>query len=216
MLNILPAAPYLIAYAGAAVLLSATPGPDMALFLQRTLSGGRAHGLAAMGGAMTGILVHTMAAAFGLSALIAASASLYGAVRVAGALYLLWLAWNALRHGSALNVGPGGAPAKSLGSTFATGVLINVTNPKIVLFFVTFLPQFIAPDDSSPAGKFVALGILYVLISSLVNGAIILAAGGFLAALRRHPRRLRLFDYALAALMGGFAARLLASSGGRP
>lgn len=211
MTKLLPAAPYLVAYIGAALLLSATPGPDMALFLQRTLAGGRAHGLAAMGGAMTGILVHSLAAGFGLSALIAASAGLYSALRFAGALYLLWLAFQALRHGSNIAVDAQPEKPASLRSSFLTGVLINVTNPKIVLFFVTFLPQFIEPTDPAPGPKFVALGALYVVISSLVNGAIILGAARFLSGLRARPRAARALDYGLAAVMGAFAARLIAS-----
>ena len=211
MISLFPSAPYLIAYVGAALLLSATPGPDMALFLQRTLAGGRAHGFAAMGGAMTGILVHSLAAGFGLSALISASVGLYSALRFAGALYLLWLAFQALRHGSKIAVDPARESSASLKSTFLTGLLINLTNPKIVLFFVTFLPQFIEPGDAAPEQKFVALGALYVVVSSLVNGAVILGAARFLSGLRARPRAARAFDYVIAAVMGAFAVRLIVS-----
>jgi threonine/homoserine/homoserine lactone efflux protein len=208
-MSLLPAAPILLAYALACVLLAMTPGPDMALFLQKTLGGGRAHGFAALGGAMTGVLAHTFAAALGLSALIAASAKLYGALKIVGALYLLWLAYNAIRHGSALKVEARGAAEPSLTRTYLTGVLINLTNPKIILFFVTFLPQFIDIGDPSASAKFFFLGAAFVVIATLVNGALVLVADRFVAAARANPRALRVFDYGVATVMGAFAARLL-------
>jgi threonine/homoserine/homoserine lactone efflux protein len=199
----------LLAYFAACALLAATPGPDMALFLQKTLGGGRPHGFAALAGAMTGILAHTFAAALGLSALIAASSGLYGALKIVGALYLLWLAYRALRVGSALRFEARGAASATLTRTYLTGVLINLTNPKIVLFFVTFLPQFIDVGDVSPAPKFFFLGFAFVAIAATVNAIVILIAARFVAAARRNPRAVRLFDFAIAGVMGAFAARLL-------
>jgi threonine/homoserine/homoserine lactone efflux protein len=212
-MNFLPSLPVLSAFAAAGVLLAATPGPDMALFLSRTLGGGRAHGMAALAGAMTGLLVHTCAAALGLSALLAASARAYDAVKIAGALYLLYLAYGALRHGAALRLegrnGAGGGLARS----YLTGVLINLTNPKIILFFVTFLPQFIDVGDRDASGKFFFLGIAFIVIGTIVNTAIIFAAGRFVAAARTNPRAIRWFDYGFAGLMGAFAARLVLAQG---
>lgn len=211
-MSFLPPISLLLAYLVASALLSATPGPDMALFLQKTLAGGRRHGFAALAGAQTGILAHTCAAALGLSALIAASAQLYGALKILGALYLVWLAIAALRHGSALRFAGEMRPT-GVAKTFATGVLINLTNPKIILFFVTFLPQFIEAGDPLAARKFFVLGLIYVALSTLINAAIIGAAARFVATLRVRPRILRAFDYAIALLMGAFAVRLLASGG---
>jgi threonine/homoserine/homoserine lactone efflux protein len=209
----LPTLPVFLAYAAACVVLAATPGPDMALFLQKTLSGGRRHGFAALAGAMTGLLAHTFAAALGLSAIIAASARLYGALKIVGAFYLLFLAYGAIRHGSALRLdGQGGASA-SLGRTYLKGVLINLTNPKIVLFFITFLPQFIEAGDPAAMQKFFFLGAAVVVIGGAVNAAIILVAARFVAAARANPRAIRVFDYSFASLMGAFAARLLVAEG---
>ena len=197
------------AYVAACLLLAATPGADMALFLSRTLAGGRAQGFAAQAGASVGLIVHTFAAALGLSALLAASAQAYETVKIAGALYLLWLAWRALRQGSALKL-RADAPARGgLRGAFANGLLINVTNPKIVLFFVTFLPQFIRASDSHASGKLFALGLGFLAITTAVNAIVILVAGRFVAAAKRNPRALRLFDYGFAALMSAFAARLV-------
>lgn len=212
-MSFLPSAAVLAAFAAAGVLLAATPGPDMALFLSRTLGGGRAHGFAALAGAMSGLLVHTFAAALGLSALLAASAHAYGAVKLAGALYLLYLAYGALRHGAALRLEGQGAAAGSLARSYLTGLLINLTNPKIVLFFVTFLPQFIDVGDAAASQKFFFLGLVFIAVAVAINAGIILAASRFIAAAKAHPRTIRWFDYGFAGLMGAFAARLALAQG---
>jgi threonine/homoserine/homoserine lactone efflux protein len=207
--NFLPSPNVLLAFTGAGLLLSATPGPDMALFLSKTLAGGRAHGFAALAGAMTGLLVHTGAAALGLSALLAASANAYTAVKLAGALYLLWLAYGALRHGAALRLEEQRNAAGSLGKSFMTGLAINLTNPKIILFFVTFLPQFIDVGDANASGKFLFLGLLFIVIGSLFCSGLILIASRFVAAAKSNLRAIRWFDFGFAGLMGAFAARLI-------
>lgn len=212
--NALPSPAVLLAFAAAGVLLAATPGPDMALFLSRTLGGGRAHGFAALAGAMTGLLVHTGAAALGLSALLAASSRAYDAVKLAGALYLLYLAYGALRHGAALRLEGQGGSRGGLAGSYLTGLLINLTNPKIVLFFVTFLPQFIDVGDAAASRKFFVLGLEFIAIGVAVNCAVILVASRFVAAARANPKAIRWFDYGFAGLMGAFAARL-ALAGGR-
>ncbi|MGD0563274.1 MAG: LysE family translocator [Roseiarcus sp.] len=209
-----PSPAVLLAFAAASVLLAATPGPDMALFLSRTLGGGRPHGFAALAGAMTGLLAHTCAAALGLSALLAASARAYDAVKLAGALYLLYLAYGALRHGAALRLEGQGGSRGGLPGSYLTGLLINLTNPKIVLFFVTFLPQFIDVGEAGASQKFFFLGLEFIAIGVAVNCAIILVASRFVAAAKANPRAIRWFDYGFAGLMGAFAARL-ALAGGR-
>ena len=209
-MNFLPSPTVLLAFAAASVLLAATPGPDMALFLSRTLGGGRPHGFAALAGAMTGLLVHTFAAALGLSALLAASERAYDAVKLAGALYLLYLAYGALRHGAALAGGGRGAPVTG---SYLTGLFINLTNPKIVLFFVTFLPQFIDVGDAAAAQKFFFLGLAFIAVGASVNAVLIAVAARFVAAAKANPRAIRWFDYGFAGLMGAFAARLVLAAG---
>ena len=211
MLPFFPTPSLAAGYVVACLLLAATPGVDMALFLSRTLAGGRGHGFAAQAGANAGLVVHTCAAALGLSALLAASSSAYQAVKIAGALYLLWLAFGALRHGTALKLGAGDDPGSKGGGlrgAFLNGLLVNLTNPKIVLFFVTFLPQFIDARDVHASAKLFVLGFGFIGITTLVNAAVILVAGRFVAAAQANPRALRGFDYGFAALMSAFALRL--------
>ncbi len=203
-----PSASLAAGYILSCLLLAATPGADMAVFLSRTLSGGRAQGFAAQAGANAGLMIHTVAAALGLSALLAASAEAYQAVKITGALYLLWLAFGALRHGTALKLTSDGAPSGGLGGASLNGLLINLTNPKIVLFFVTFLPQFIDARDPHASGKLFLLGFGFIAVTTIVNAVVILVAARFVAATKRNPRALRLFDYAFAALMSAFALRL--------
>ena len=212
MFPIFPGPTLAAGYLVACVLLAATPGADMALFLSRTLAGGRGQGFAAQAGANAGLVVHTFAAALGLSALIAASASAYQAVKIAGAVYLLWLAFGALRHGTALKLKAGNGGG-GLRGAFLSGLLINLANPKIVLFFVTFLPQFIDARDAHASAKLFALGSGFIAITTVVNAVVILVAGRFVAAARSNPLALRLFDYGFAALMSAFALRLACSRG---
>ncbi len=212
-MSFLPSPAVLLAYTAAGLLLAATPGPDMALFLSKTLSGGRRFGFAALAGALAGLVVHACAAALGLSALLAASAQAYAVVKLVGAAYLLWLAYGALRHGSALRLE--GAPQSRRGafSTFLTGLGINLTNPKIIIFFVTFLPQFVEAGDPNAAGKFLFLGLYFLCIGAVFCSALIVVAARFIAAARAHPRAMRAFDYGFAGLMSAFAARLIFAQG---
>lgn len=212
-MSLLPSPAVLVAFSASALLLAATPGPDMALYLSKTLSGGKRFGFAALGGALAGLVVHAAAAALGLSALLAASRPAYAGVRLIGALYLLWLAYGAMRHGFALRFDQRVAGGRGLASTFLTGLGINLTNPKIIIFFVTFLPQFVASGDSAAGAKFLFLGLYFLCVGGAFSAALILVAARFIAAARARPRAMRLFDYGFATLMGAFAARLFLSEG---
>lgn len=211
-MDFIPALPVLAAFSLGAVVLALTPGPDMALFLSRTLSGGRRLGFAAMLGAATGLLAHALLAGFGLSALLAASSTAFTALKIVGTAYLLWLAYGALRHGTGLTVQRDAAPQVWL-ATFVTGVGINLTNPKVVLFYLTFLPQFVEAGDPHASGKLMFLGLYILVIGMPVCSALILLASRFVRAMRASPKAMRLFDYGFAALMGTFAARLLLAQG---
>src|SRR5215216_3271049 len=128
-LPFLPDLDVLAAFTFAAFVLILTPGPDMTLFLGETLRGGRLRGFAALFGAGTGLLAHALLAAFGLSALLAASTAGYTALKIAGALYLLWLAVQALRRGSVLTLRAAPDMRRSLAQTFLMGLGVNLLNP---------------------------------------------------------------------------------------
>lgn len=204
-----PSLPVLLAYSAAVFFIAITPGPDMALFISRTISGGRRAGFAAMLGASTGLILHALLAAFGLSALLAASATAFSVVKWIGALYLLWLAYGAVRHGSSFTVNTAAHEARPFARDFLVGLGINLTNPKVVMFFVTFLPQFVEGGDASASTKLLFLGLWFLMIGMPVSAFIILMADRFTALMQSAPRLMRGFDYGFAALMTAFAARLI-------
>jgi threonine/homoserine/homoserine lactone efflux protein len=214
-MEFLPGLPVLAAYSVAVVALTLTPGPDMTFFLGKAVTVGRAAGFAAMLGAATGLLVHTLLVALGLSALLAASATAFLALKVAGAIYLAWLAIEALRHGSGLSLergGPGGA--EPLSRVYLKGLGINLLNPKIIMFFVTFLPQFVSPSDPHAAAKLVFLGVTFIAIGVPICLVMIIFAARLAHLLKRSPRIMRGIDWLFAAVMGGFAVRLLLTRAG--
>ena len=205
---LLPTPDVVLAFTAAALLLILTPGPDMALFLGQTLSGGRARGFAALFGASLGLLVHTMLAAFGLSALLAASATAFSVLKIAGVAYLLWLAVRAIRHGSGLTL-PTADETQPVGRVLAAGLAVTLLNPKIIMFFVTFLPQFVSVADPHAGAKLSFLGLYFIALGIPTCALLILAAERFTGLIRRSPRAMRVIDYLFAGLMGAFAVRLL-------
>ena len=208
-MTILPEPTVLAAFVAASLILIVTPGPDMTLFLGQTINGGRARGFASMFGATAGLLLHSMLAAFGLSALLVASTTAFTAIKIVGAVYLLWLAVQAIRNGSSLSLNTGTPVRMSLYRAFAIGLGVNLLNPKIVMFFLTFLPQFVSASDPNAPMRLLLLGLLYALLTPPVCAPMILGAERFAAALRASPRLMRAFDWSFAGLMSAFAARLL-------
>jgi threonine/homoserine/homoserine lactone efflux protein len=210
-MSFIPDWPTLLTYTLACAVLYLTPGPDMSLFLAKTLSGGKRAGLAAFLGACTGCLVHTLAAAIGLSALLAASTTAFGVLKVVGAVYLLWLAIDVLRSGSSLNVTVGDSHREPLLRTFLLGCGINLTNPKVVLFFVTFLPQFVHAGDPAASGQLLFLGLYFIAFTIPLGVLTIAAAGQLVAWLKGRPRVLRVIDWLFASVFAYFAVRILAA-----
>ena len=208
-MTFLPDFNIVLAYTAAALVLIITPGPDMAFFLGQTLTAGRARGFAAMAGVSAGLVVHSLLAAFGLSALLAASATAFGVLKIAGAAYLVWLAVVTLRHGAALKLKPDCGEQQPLARVFLTGLGINLLNPKIVVFFLTFLPQFVSANDPHAGAQLMFLGLYFIALGIPTCAVLILAAERFTAAIRRSPRTMRAIDYLFAGLMGAFAVRLL-------
>jgi threonine/homoserine/homoserine lactone efflux protein len=161
----IPEASIIVQFAVATFIIAITPGPDMTLFVGRALSAGRAAGFACMFGAMTGVIIHTALVALGLSALIVASPQAFLVLKIFGAGYLVWLAYQAIRNGSAFSPEKKAGSGRSLFQNWATGLGINLLNPKIILFFMTFLPQFVSANDPNAPGKLLFLGLLFIPLS---------------------------------------------------
>lgn len=206
-----PSLAVLAAFTPAVLVVALTPGPDMTLFLGNAVAQGRRAGIATLVGTNGGLIVHALFAAFGLSALLAASETAFTVVKVAGALYLVWLAWQAIRHGSSVTLQAPGGIAKSQREMMLTAFGVNLLNPKIVLFFVTFLPQFVSPADPHAAHKLLFLGLYFIAVSLPLCVGLVFAADRVSAGLKRSRRAMRTFDYLFAGLMGAFAVRLIAA-----
>lgn len=212
-MNFLPSLPVFLAYTGASILLFATPGPDMSLFLSRTVSSGRRAGIASAIGSNMGCVVHTFLVAFGVSALISASATGFLLLKVFGAGYLLWLAVDAIRHGSSLNVKAQGARSISVLKSFLLGVMVNLTNPKVVIFFITFLPQFIASGDPDARGKLIFFGLYFVALNIPLSIIAVVVAERLVGWLKARPQVLRRIDYTFAGVFALFALKIAFTEG---
>jgi threonine/homoserine/homoserine lactone efflux protein len=204
-----PALPVILAFALAAAVLAITPGPDMALQLSRTVNYGRAHGLVTMAGAMSGIAVHTTLVALGISVLIVAAPTLFLALKIVGALYLLWLAYEAIVHGGGLRLAARAKRLPTLRESYATGVGINLLNPKVVLFFVTFLPQFVDRGDPDAPGKLFFLGGEFILVSIPLGVLTVLAAARITSLLTGSKWVQRLLNWGFAGVFTTFAGVIL-------
>ncbi|WP_265518649.1 LysE family translocator [Nitratireductor luteus] len=208
-MDFVPTSAVIFQFAVATFIIALTPGPDMTLFVGRALSHGKVAGFACMFGAMTGILVHTSLVALGLSALIVASPEAFWVLKIFGAGYLVWLAYQAIRHGSAFAPEKKAGAGNSLFRNWATGLGINLLNPKIILFFMTFLPQFVSPGDPDAPGQLFFLGLLFIPLSLPVTAPMVLAADGFSKLLRKSPKVTRVVDYLFAGVFSAFALKIL-------
>ena len=164
-------------YVLASLALILTPGQDMIYVVSRSLAQGRIAGVCSAAGVATGILVHTAIVALGIGALLQASETLFMALRLAGAAYLVWLGIRLLLQREAAEIHDARSRRLSAASLFAQGVVSNVTNPKIVIFFLAFLPQFVAPSDPHPTRHLVFLGVLYAAMGFAVKACVGIAAG---------------------------------------
>jgi threonine/homoserine/homoserine lactone efflux protein len=185
----MPETSTLALFAVAAVTLLVIPGPAVLYIVTRSVDQGRAAGLASVCGVHVGTLVHVAAAALGLSALLVSSATAYDTVRWLGAAYLVWLGVRRLlARDEDLPATPGpDARRPGLGRIFAQGVVVNVLNPKTALFFLAFLPQFVDTSRGSVPVQVVVLGVAFVLLGLLSDGAYAMAASTGAGWLRRRP-----------------------------
>ena len=208
MPDFIPSGPVLAAYAAASVILALTPGPDMTFFLSKTVAQSRAAGIAAFFGAWTGIVVHSCLVALGLSALLLASTVAFSLLKIVGAVYLAWLAFDAIRHGSSLTLKPG-AGSDSLRSVYLKGLLVDLLNPKVIIFFLTFLPQFVSAEDANVPGKLLFLGLTFAVVSIPASLPLIFFAERIAGWLKRSARATRGVDWLFAGVFSAFAVKLV-------
>ncbi|MFM9848387.1 MAG: LysE family translocator [Hyphomicrobiaceae bacterium] len=173
-----------------ASLIAISPGPGILYVMARTLAGGRAEGIASSIGTGVGGMAHVIAGAFGVSALVMASAQAFTLLKMAGAAYLIWLGIKTMRQARvAVTVGDV-APAGSR-KAFRDGIVVEVFNPKTAAFFLAFIPQFVDPDRGAVALQFVVLGCLSVMLNTLVDIVIAYGAAAVRNGIASRPRLLR-------------------------
>ena len=198
-------------FALASLVLIAIPGPDQALITRNAVLLGRRAGVRTMLGGATGLTLHAIGAALGVSAVLAASATAFTAVKVAGMAYLLYLGVQLLRSGRRREeTGDDGEPSRSGGHPFLQGLTSNVLNPKVALFFLTFLPQFV-PADAAPLPTALALSALFAALYLAWFGGL-LALVGLVARTLRRPRVQAWMERVSGMALIGFAGRLAASA----
>ena len=190
-----------------------TPGPNMLYLVSRSLTQGRRAGLISLAGTAAGFLVYLTLAAAGLATVFVAVPAAYTALRFAGAAYLLWLAWQAVRPGGLSVFAPAPLPDDPPRRLFTMGLVTNLLNPKIAVLYVSLLPQFIDPDRGSVALQTVVLGATQASIAVLGNGLIVLGAGGVAAFLAARPAWLRVQRWFMGAVLGALAVKIATTRG---
>jgi threonine/homoserine/homoserine lactone efflux protein len=199
-----------LAFAVACVVISVVPGPDMMFIMANGIARGRAAGVVAAAGMSTGIMGHTIAAALGLGALLQAAPVALEAVRIAGAVFLVYLAITTLRSAKDVaTTAPEKFGGRSLRRTYVMAMLVNLSNPKVVLFYVAFLPQFVTVGGWPVPIQFLVMGAILIMIGFCVDAAVGLAAGTLSAVLLRKPAVQRWLNRVSAAIFGGLAVRLV-------
>jgi len=207
-MDYLPSLATLLAFSAAALLLAITPGPDMTLSISRALGQGRRPALFVVLGTTLGVVCHTLLVAFGIAALITASPTAFFILKTGGAAYLLWLAIQAVRYGSSISVEKVERPESSALANISVGFWVNILNPKVIIFFMTFLPQFITATYPHVTGKLIFLGFYFIVIGMPVNLIMVLAADRLSAWLQANPKVLRGIDYTFAGVFSIFAAKI--------
>jgi threonine/homoserine/homoserine lactone efflux protein len=201
----MPAPATLLVFALAASVLVAIPGPNHIYIVTRSIAQGRRIGLASAFGVETGTLVHISAATVGLSALVASSAVAFDTLRYAGAAYLAYLGIRALLRDDAIELDGATAPP-SARRAYLDGVLVNVLNPKVALFFLAFLPQFVDPARGATSTQILVLGLVVFAIATTSDVVYALAAGALGGWLRSRPAFVRVQRYVTGCVYLGLAA----------
>ena len=185
-----------------------TPGPNMIYLISRSISQGRVAGLISLGGVALGFVFYMLCAAFGITALLFAVPYAYDALRFAGAAYLLWLAWQAVKSGGTSPFQIHALPADGPRKLFTMGFLTNLLNPKIAILYLSLLPQFIDPEQGSVLVQSIALGATQIVVSITVNAMIAVAAGSIAVFLASRPLWLRIQRWLMGSLLAGLAVKM--------
>ena len=198
----------LLAFAAIALGMVLTPGPNMVYLVSRSICQGRTAGLISLGGVALGFVVYLVCAALGITALLLAVPYAYDAIRLAGALYLLWLAWAAVRPGGRSPFQVRDLPQDSPGKLFLMGFLTNLLNPKIAVMYLSLLPQFIDPRHGNVLSQALVLGSVQIMISVAVNASIAITAASIATFITRRPTFALVQRWVMGTVLAGLAVRM--------
>ena len=173
---------------GATAALAISPGPDNIYVLMQSISNGKKYGLAAIAGLISGCLVHTTLLAFGVSAIIKQNPQLFFSIKLFGALYLVFLAYQVFRSNDRLEVSKVSVPKIGLWHLFRQGFIMNVLNPKVTIFFLAFFPGFLFSTEVSTVIQFYVLGLLFMFVSAIIFGLIAILSGLISEYIMKHSR----------------------------
>ncbi|WP_182878093.1 LysE family translocator [Microbispora sp. H10670] len=185
-----------------------SPGPNMMYLVSRSIGQGRRAGLVSLSGVVAGFLVYLAAANLGLAVLLAAFPQVIAVIRLAGAAYLLWLAWQAVRPGGVSVFAVRDVPPDPPRRLFAMGLMTNLLNPKIAVLYVSVIPQFVDVNRGDVLLQGVVLGALQIAVAATVNCSIVLAAGGVAGFLAHRPGWLRAQRIVMGGMLGVLAVTL--------
>lgn len=205
----MPGTTSLLAFAAIALGMALTPGPNMVYLISRSICQGPRAGLISLGGVALGFVVYMLCAAFGLTALVLAVPYAYDAIRLVGGLYLLWLAWQAVRPGGRSPFAVKALPQDSPRKLFLMGFLTNLLNPKIAMIYLSLLPQFIDPARGSVFAQALSLGAIQIALSVMVNAAVALSAGAIALFLTRRPSFALVQRWVMGTVLAGLAVRMM-------
>jgi threonine/homoserine/homoserine lactone efflux protein len=199
----------LLVFAGASLLLVLTPGPNMLYLISRSLCQGRAAGVISLAGVVLGFFVHMLAASLGITALFMAVPLAFEVLKWAGAAYLLWMAWQAVRPGGASPFDPTlPLPTESPRRLFAMGLLTSILNPKVAMFYLSIFPQFVSAAHGSVFWQSMTLGMVQITTSFSVNLLITLFAAHIARWFQGNPHWLRAQKWVMGTVLAGLAVRL--------
>ena len=204
----MPATSSLLGFALISLGLVLTPGPNMIYLVSRSITQGAAAGIVSLGGVALGFVFYMLCAAFGITALLFAVPYAYDALRFAGAAYLLWMAWQAVKPGGRSPFQVKKLAVDSPRKLFAMGFVTNLLNPKIAMLYLALLPQFIDPAAGSVLLQSVVLGSIQIVISVSVNAMIALAAGSIALFLAQRPTWTLVQRYLMGTVLAGLAVRM--------
>ncbi|HWW56283.1 MAG TPA: LysE family translocator [Sphingopyxis sp.] len=198
----------LLTFAAIALGMVLTPGPNMIYLISRSIAQGKGAGLISLGGVALGFVFYMLCAAFGITALVMAVPFAYDAIRIVGALYLLWLAWQAVRPGGRTPFEVRSLPRDGPRKLFLMGFLTNLLNPKIAVMYLSLLPQFIDPAHGSILGQALVLGMTQIVISVFVNAVIAISAASIAVFLTQRPAFAIVQRWMMGTVLAGLAVRM--------